>query len=413
MPAVTDTWPRAIILVDMNAFFAAVEQLDDPTLRHRPVAVTNGSQGSCIITCSYEARAFGIKTGMRLKDAQKLCPQLIRCPSRPQRYAELSTTIMDALSTVTPDLEIYSVDEAFLDVTYCQQLHGNPVRIGQLTQQTVWEATKLPCSIGISGDKTTAKFAAKLQKPNGFTVIPPWEAKRRLRHVPVTELCGIAHGIGHFLAKYGVYTCGDMQKLPISILARRFGNLGRRIWYMCQGADPDPVTTKIPQPKSLGHGKVLPPNTRSRDVIKKYLLQMSIKLTCRLRRHNLMAQCFFIGIKTPQGWLGDKFKLAYPTDDTQTLYQLTQKFIQQYHLENNIARQVQITALDPYPALAQGDLFASHKVSQQQLNRTVDAINNRYGQFTITPANLLERTSMPDVISPAWKPSGHRQTIES
>lgn len=288
-------WPRAIILVDMNAFFASIEQKDFPELRERPVAVTNGGQGTCIITCSYEARAYGIKTGMRLPEARRLCPKLVQCPSRPHRYAEISRGIMRALHDVTPDMEVYSVDEAFLDVTHCQRLHGSPVRMGEMVRERVWEASGLLCSVGVSGDKTTAKYAAKFKKPNGFTVIPPWEAKDRLRDVPVTELWGIAHGIGNFLARYGVYRCGDIERLPIGILAKRFGNLGRRIWYMCQGADPDPVRPHVPDPKSMGHGKVIPPNTTDRDTVLTYLLHMSEKLAARLRRHDMKAQRFFRG----------------------------------------------------------------------------------------------------------------------
>ncbi|VAX10157.1 DNA polymerase IV, partial [hydrothermal vent metagenome] len=238
-----DIWPRAIILLDMNAFFASVEQRDRPEWRGRPVAITNGQQGTCIITCSYEARAYGVKTGMRLKQGRQLCPGLIQCPADPQRYAATSTAIMEVLSEITPDLEVFSVDEAFLDVTHCQQLLGSPEQIARLAKRKVFKVSGLLCSAGLSGDKTTAKYAAKLHKPNGLTIIPPWEAEQCLKNVPVTELCGIAEGIGGFLAQHGVHVCGDMKQLPISVLARRFGNLGRRIWYMAQGRDPEPLQT--------------------------------------------------------------------------------------------------------------------------------------------------------------------------
>jgi len=114
-----DSWPRVILLADMNAFFASVEQVDHPEWRAKPVALTNGDIGTCIITCSYEARAFGVRTGMHIKQARQLCPQLIRISSRPRRYAEVSADIMRALAQFTPDIEVFSVDEAFLDVTRC------------------------------------------------------------------------------------------------------------------------------------------------------------------------------------------------------------------------------------------------------------------------------------------------------
>lgn len=381
-------------------------------LRGKPVAVTNGLQGSCIITCSYEARAYGIKTGMRFHDARQVCPHLIRCSSRPKRYAEVSGRIMKALEDITPDVEVFSVDEAFLEVTQCQKLHGDPIKMGKMAKEKVWQASHLTCSIGVSGDKTTAKYAAKLNKPNGFTVIEPWNAKERLADVPVTDLCGIANGIGGFLARHGVHVCGDMEKLPISVLARRFGNIGRRIWYMCQGADPEPVHKSINAPKSMGHSKVLPPNITDAKTILTYLMHMSEKLAARLRRHELYAQQFFIAINdTYDGWLRDKFKLEYPTDDGRIIYRVCEYFFRHSWEAGHPITHVQVTALDPQPVMIQEDLFVATDYRRRELNKTIDVINERFGEFQIAPAPLLNRSPTPNVISQAWKPIGHRQTL--
>jgi len=403
-------WPRAIVLVDMNAFFASIEQRDHPEWRGRPLAITNGNQGTCIITCSYEARAYGIKTGMRLKEARRLCPDLIQCPAHPQRYAETSAAIMEALLDITPDIEIFSVDEAFLDVTRCQRLLGTPPYIAQLAKQSVFAASGVLCSAGVSGDKTTAKFAAKLDKPNGLTVIPPWEAAQRLHDVPVTGLCGIAEGIGRFLAAHGVHTCGEVKRLPISVLARRFGNPGRRIWYMCQGQDPDKLQQDIPAPKSIGHGKVVPPDTRDRDVLLTYLMHMSEKVGARLRRHRLEALTFHIGLRTADGWIGDRLRCALPTSDGREIMGLCRTVINEIWNGQGI-HQVQVTALDPVDNGKQLELFDAMDDAQQEVNVVMDSVNRRYGEFCIAPARLLNRSSMPNVIAPAWKPSGHRQTI--
>ena len=403
-------WPRAIVLVDMNAFFASIEQRDRPEWRGRPVAVTNGLQGTCIITCSYEARAYGIRTGMRLKKARRLCPELIQCPADPQRYAATSTAIMAALQDVTPDIEVFSVDEAFLDVTHCQRLLGTPPRMARLVKRRVFEASGVLCSIGVSGDKTTAKFAAKLDKPDGLTVIPPWEAERRLRDVPVTALCGIAEGIGGFLAEHGVHTCGDMKHLPISVLARRFGNPGRRIWYMCQGQDPDRLQGDVPAPKSLGHGKVMPPDTRDPELLQTWLMHMSEKVGARLRRHRLQARTFFIGLRTAGGWAGGKLRTALPTDDGGEIMALCRTVLDDIWAGQGV-HQVQVTALDPADTGSQLQLFDAMDAVQCEVNAVMDAVNRRYGEFALAPARLLNRSSMPNVIAPAWKPHGHRQTI--
>ncbi len=405
-------WPRAIILVDMNAFFASIEQLDRPDWRARPVAVTNGLTGTCIITSSYEARAHGIKTGMRLKEGRRLCPGLIQAPARPERYAEVSGNIMSALQDITPDVEVFSVDEAFLDVTRCQTLLGAPEKIARLAKRTVFEASGVLCSAGVSGDKTTAKYAAKLDKPDGLTVIPPWEARQRLQDVPVTELCGIAKGVGRFLAARGVHVCGDMARLPIGELARRFGNPGRRIWYMCQGADPEPVQMNVPAPRTIGHGKIMPPNTTDPVVIETYLLHMSEKVAGRLRRHNMRAKKFFIGLNSRScGWLAAKIQSPLPTDDGHTIMMLCRKVMATRWTGQGVY-QVNVVAMNPKAAGDQMEMFAAGTRKQDAANSAMDRINNRYGEFTLAPARMLNRSTMPNVIAPAWKPYGHRQTIQ-
>ncbi len=411
MRAKDSRWPRVIILVDMNCFFAQIEQQDNPFLRNRPVAVTNGRQGSTIITSSYEARAYGVKTGMRLKEARQLCPDIIQAPSRPHRYAEISTKIMKALESITPNLEVYSVDEAFLDVTHCQSLLGLPLQIAQLVKDTVSNVSGLTCSVGVSGDKTTAKYAAKLNKPDGLTEILPWEAEEILAPLLVTELSGINTGTANFLKQYGVVTCGDMKKIPISIPAKRFGNLGRRIWLMAQGKDPEPMQLSVKAPKTIGHGKVLPPKTKDLPTILTYFQHMCEKVTSRLRLHHFKASHFYIGLKTEQGWLQTKFKLEEGIDDGRILFSQCRKFTLN-NWQQQPVWQVQVTALNPYSE-QQADMFIDSNAGnkQQALNIAVDHINRRYGEFTIAPSRLIDRSTMPNVIAPAWRPSGHRKTI--
>jgi len=400
-----------IILVDMNCFFAAVEQQDNPFWRNRPIAVTNGIQGTTIITSSYEARAYGVKTGMRLKEARRLCPELIQAPSRPYRYAEISTNIMESLQSITPDLEVYSVDEAFLDVTHCQSLFGSPLEIAKRVKKTVSDVSGLTCSVGVSGDKTTAKYAAKLNKPDGLTQILPWESEAVLAPLNITELSGINKGVARFLKDFGVIYCGDMKKIPISIPAKRFGNVGRRIWLMAQGKDPDPIQTRVKPPKTIGHGKVMPPQTRDLNTILTYFQHMTEKVVARLRKHQFKASQFYIGLKTEQGWLQETVKLSLAIDDGTVLFTQCRQFTMK-HWQGEGVWQVQVTALNPHPE-QQRSLFEDNELSvkREQLNATVDLINNRYGEFTIAPSLLIDRSAMPNVIAPSWKPSGHRKTI--
>lgn len=394
----------------MDAFFTAIEQLDEPMLRGRPVAVTNGLQGTCIITCSYEARARGVHTGMRLRDAVQLCQYLVQRPARPERYAQLATRLSDTLrEAVSPDVEVFSVDEAFIDVTRCQRLLGCPAQIGQRVKQLINDVLGLPCSVGVSGDRTTAKYVAKCHKPKGLGVVPPEQARAFLHDVPVTKLCGIAEGIGRFLAARGVYTCGDMARLPIGVLGKRFGNPGRRIWLMCQGRDPEEIHPTVAAPKSLGHGKVVPPNTRHFDTLKMYMLHMSEKLAQCMRQHQLHAKTFAIGLLSEYGWIGDTYRTATPTYDGKVIAALTRMMLDE-HWHGEGIMQVQITALDPIPVDGQLELFVELATPEHRArNQAMDLVNARYGELTL--ARLLKRSSMPNVISPAWKPNGPRQSI--
>ncbi len=408
----TQEWKKMIALVDMNAFFASVEQQDFPWWKGRPVAVTNGRIGSCVITCSYEARAFGVHTGMRLPDARKICPHLIQAPSRPYRYAEISRAIMKSLEAITPDLEIFSVDEAFLDLSHCQRLyHNDPWLIGRQIKKAVFDSSGLLCSVGVSGDRTVAKWAAKQQKPNGLTVIKPEFAGQAIADIAVTDLCGISKGIGKFLAQFGVYQCSDMAKIPISVLGQRFGNPGRRIWLMAQGKDPAVIDGHIAAPKTLGHGKIIPPNTSVKTVILTYLMHMVEKVAARLRHNQLQAKTFSFGLRTADGWLKTKAQSIDYTNDGQQIFQLCKFFFQQ-KWDNHGIFQVHVAALDPRPANGQKDLFLVDNEPRQKLHQAVDHINHRYGEFTLCNAPLINRSSMPNVIAPAWKPDGHRDTLD-
>lgn len=409
MSSVFDGWSRIILLVDMNAFFASVEQRDFPELRGRPVAVTNGSLGSCVITCSYEARAWGVSTGMRLKEARKKCPELIQRPARPRVYAKVSTDIMNSLSeNISPDIEVYSVDEAFLDMSSMGYVFESPYAMAVAAKKAVWHASNLLCSVGLSSDKTTAKYAAKQSKPDGLTIIEPWMSESVLAPVPVEQLCGINKGIKTFLNERGVFKCGDMKHLPVGVMGQRFGNIGRRIWLMAQGKDPDKVCSNVPEPKSIGHGKVLPPETKDKRVLKTYLLHMCEKVAARLRKHQMISSHYFIGLRLKVSWLKTTFRTE-PTQCAQSIFQRVTLFVEQYWQGEGVWV-VQVTALSPMPQLNQLDLF-NQQVSKGS-NSVMDHINQHFGGFTITKGSLLNRSTMPDVIAPAWKPSGHRQTIE-
>ncbi len=394
-----------IALVDMDAFFASVEQQDNPRLRGRPIGVVNGEHGSTIVAASYEARPFGIRTGTRWVDARQRCPDCVRIVARPDRYAEVSGRIMTALTEVSPDIEVFSVDEAFLDLSSCQAYYRyQPDTIGALIQQKVREAAGLSCSVGISGDRTTAKWAAGLQKPGGMTIVVPRDAEARLAPLPLTELCGIGPGIASFFAEYGVHTCGDMKKIPISIPARRFGNLGRRLWLMAQGRDPAPVETGSREQQSFSHAKFLPPETRNPAIVHTYYMHLAEKMAVRLRRGNLTVRDFHIGLRAPEGWRQDWLQSEHPTNDGLAIFQLCKRFLRQHWFGENI-QQIHIHSSQPSPAGAQPDFFGEENPVSQS-NRVMDSINGEFGAFTLHRGMMQSHAQSAPIISPAWARNG-------
>ena len=202
-----------------------------------------------------------------------------------------------------------------------------------------------------------------------------------------------------------------MKKIPISVLAKRFGNPGRRIWLMAQGKDPEPVILTVPAPKTVGHGKVLPPGTKNRDTVLTLFQHMAEKVGARLRKHSFQSKTFFIGMRTQLGWIGTKTKFDNATNDGALIYERCRQLVDEAWNGLEVG-QVQITALNPTEHV-QADLFEDQtaKLKRAALNQTVDEINARFGEFTVAPTRVIGRSEMPNVIAPAWKPTGHRKTI--
>lgn len=413
MDARTGFWPRAIVHVDMNAFFASIEQRDFPELRGRPIGVTNGEAGTTLITCSYEARAYGVETGMRLGEARRRCPDLVQRAARPQVYTVVSTRLMRALRGITPDVEVFSVDEAFLDVTHCQRLHGPPEEIARRVRARVRAASEgLPCSIGVAATKACAKLASALHKPDGFTVVPPWETRAFLDAVPMEQLCGIGPRVAAFLARHGARTCGDVARLPLAVLARRYGVRGKSLWLACQGREVEPLIVETAPPQSIGHGKVLPPRTAGRRTLEIYLRHMCEKVAARLRRHGLQTGRLHVVLRyrPPRTGVAEAYTMPYGTPDGRRFFDCARRLLAGRWRGEEVTH-VQVTATRLRTLDGQLALLVPGEERLRRRLAAIDRINARYGEFTLAPATLLNRSCLPNVIAPSWRPEGHRQHI--
>ncbi|MBA1183922.1 DNA polymerase IV [Stutzerimonas nitrititolerans] len=233
---------RKIIHVDCDAFFAAIEMRDDPSLANRPMAVGGlAEQRGVIATCNYEARAYGVRSAMASAHALKLCPDLLIVRPRREAYREASQEIHTIFRSYTDLIEPLSLDEAFLDVTGCEHFAGSATRIAQDIRRRVWQQLRITVSAGVAPNKFLAKIASDWKKPDGLFVITPAQVDEFVLGLPVTKLHGVGRVTAEKLQRMGIRTCADLRARNRLDLLRDFGSFGERLWGLAHGIDERPV----------------------------------------------------------------------------------------------------------------------------------------------------------------------------
>ena len=274
---------RTILHVDLDAFFAAVEQRDRPELRGKPVIVGGGGPGDrgVVSTASYEARKFGVRSAMPLRTAAALCPHGIFVPVNGRRYQAESRRVMAILRRFTPLVEPVSIDEAFLDVTGTEALWGPGETVARMIRQAIVDETQLTISVGVATTKLVAKIASDLRKPDGLVVVAPGTEATFLAPLPIARLWGVGPQMGAALREYGVATLGDLAALPVDLLVRRFGKHGATLHERALGVDDDPVADSGAA-KSISHEHTFEVDTNDADVLERTLLGMADGVAGRL-----------------------------------------------------------------------------------------------------------------------------------
>ncbi len=290
--------PRTILHVDLDAFFAAVEQRDRPELRGKPVIVGGGgpNQRGVVSAASYEARAFGVHSAMPLQTAGRLCPQGVFLPVDGTKYQAVSRDVMAILRRYTPLVEPISIDEAFLDVTGSQALFGDGETIGRRIRADVSAEIGLTVSVGVARTKLVAKIASDLRKPDALVVVPPGEEATFLAPLAITRLWGVGAKLAASLREYGVGTIGDLAALPDDLLTRRFGKHGASIGQRARGIDSDPVGGRDAA-KSVSHEHTFDVDTSDREVIERTILGMAEGVAGRLRDSGVKAATVTVKIR--------------------------------------------------------------------------------------------------------------------
>ena len=290
-------WKRAILHVDMDAFYASVEQMDNPGLKGKPVLVGGPPESRGVISAaSYEARRYGARSAMPTATALRLCPKAILLPVRMERYHEVSDIVFAIFNRVTPLVQPVSLDEAFLDVTGCQRLHGPPETIARRIRLSIKNETGLTASVGVASCRFVAKIASDLDKPDGLTIVPETEMLARLAPLPVTKIWGVGAVTGKRLAAMGIDTIGQLRQWPESALAAELGETGRDLYRLANGMDDSEVKPEE-QEKSISHETTFPRDISGVKELEVMLLELADKVASRLRRRDLSGRVIFLKLR--------------------------------------------------------------------------------------------------------------------
>ncbi len=287
---------RAILHVDMDAFFAAIEQRDEPKHRGRPVLVGGAGPRGVVAAASYEARAFGCHSAQPMAMARRLCAQAVVLPPRRQRYNEVSRQVFAILEAFTPLVEPLSIDEAFLDVTGTDRSLGTPHRIAVAIKQRIRDELGLTASVGVAPNKFLAKLASDLEKPDGLIVIEPDSIQEAITKLPITKMWGVGPATEQKLLSLGIRTFGDLRPWPRNVLESHFGSLGRKLHRLCRGEDDRPVVTDQAV-KSISQEQTFDEDRADPDEVRGVLRSQAEKVALRLRKSDVRGKTITVKIR--------------------------------------------------------------------------------------------------------------------
>jgi len=381
-----------IIHVDMDAFFASVEQLDNPEIAGQPVIVGGTSNRGVVATSSYEARKFGVYSAMPVFQARQKCPQGIFIGPRGWRYKEVSIHVMSILSSFSPVIEQVSIDEAFMDVAGCESMFGTPNEIGVKIKQKIKNKLHLTCSVGIAPMKFLAKIASDMDKPDGLTYIAPDEVAAFIQTLPVRKISGVGRQTAGHLEKMGIVTLGDVKKYTREEIVAWFGKYGNRLFELANGIDRSEVNVHRPV-KSISTEETLVVDITDKDRLKKYLLKHSEDVGRQLRGKNRKARTVTLKIKHSDfKQVTRQIKLSCHTFSSEKIFQAAVDLLEIYPLSKPVRLiGVGVSDLDDKKQAVQMDLFAGFDggiEKWEKVDTAVDAIAEKFGKDMIVKAGL-------------------------
>jgi DNA polymerase-4 len=378
--------PRAIVHLDMDAFYASVEQRDQAELRGKPVIVGGHPHRGVVLAASYEVRPFGVRSAMPMAEALRRAPHALVVPPRPAAYAAASEQVFAILESVTPLVEPLSLDEAFLDVTASQSLFGTPAAIAASLRARIARELELSASAGIAAVKFVAKIASELAKPNGQCEVPAAETRSFLAPLPVGRLWGVGPKTESALFAAGIRTIGELAARAPGDLERQLpGALG--LWELACGVDPRQVEPDR-DAKSVGSEDTFDQDLRGKEPLYPFIHAQALRVGRRLRRAGVRARVVQLKVKLADFTLVTRrCTLPEPTDDGQSLYRAALALLERYDLR----RPVRLTGVAGQGLSAtppQLPLIAAPPTRSERLNAALDRIADRFGSRAVAPADL-------------------------
>jgi DNA polymerase-4 len=379
---------RTILHVDLDAFFAAVEQRDRPELRGKPVIVGGVPPGRGVVSAaSYEARVYGVHSAMSVTEAYRRCPHGVFLPVDGRRYQQASRDVMAVLRRFTPQVEPISIDEAFLDVTGSAALFGDGPAIARQVKDAVRDEVGLTVSVGVATTKLVAKIASDLRKPDGLVVVLPGDEASFLAPLPISRLWGVGEKTATVLAEYGVKTIGDLAELSPDLLVRRFGKHGASLVSRAVGLDDDPVHEGDPA-KSVGHETTFDVDTSDPEIIERTLLALSDGVAGRLRSAGVRASTIAVKVRDSSfRTITRQRTLAEPTDLTEPIYRAALDLARP-QVRGIRVRLLGVTASN-LGEREQMALFAEDDPRRRKAIEAADAVRRRYGSKAVTRGRLV------------------------
>jgi DNA polymerase-4 len=380
---------RRIIHLDMDAFYAAVEQADNPELRGLPVII-GGTHRGVVSAASYEARKFGVHSAMPMYQARRLCPQGVVLPVRMSRYKEVSRQVMEILSQISPLVEQVSIDEAYLDITGTRALHGPSVELARRIKQQVYTQTSLTCSIGLAPNKFLAKIASDLHKPDGLTVIEEGEVADFLRSLPVGKIPGVGAKTVKTLESYGVYVVGQVLDFPLAFWVQKLGKSGAGLYEKAQGIDLSEVESEG-EAKSIGAENTLPEDTDDLEELKKWLLAQCERVGRELRTKGYKGKTITLKIKFADfKQITRSYTLLPATQSTELIYSIILKLLSELKIQSQV-RLTGVAVANFAPAMVQRSLFPNPLlIRQERLDNALDNIQKKFGYKAIRRGRLQD-----------------------